>query len=286
MGMNRPIIVGEIDYANAWPLFYGMPKEDGAGLYRIKPAVPSRLNARLSAGELDLSAISSFSYGKHADQYVLFPGLSVGTVGKVHSILLFLKEPLAKRKPETIAVTTASETSVNLLKILMAKRFDCSPRYIPAEPDLDAMLENADAALLIGDPAIAASWRKHPYKVMDLGEAWHEWTGLGMTYAVVAARKETVRENPEEIQAVYRLLESCRERNVSNLNVLVSEACTRLGGTREYWTLYFQTLQYDFCPRLQEGLKLYFRLAEEMGLLEKSVHLSFLDQQSPEKVNE
>ncbi|MHA7963599.1 menaquinone biosynthetic enzyme MqnA/MqnD family protein [Paenibacillus sp. CAU 1782] len=286
MGLKRPIIIGEIDYANAWPLFHGLENNEENGLYRLVSAVPSKLNGMLSDGALDVSAISSFSYGKHASQYILLPGLSVGTVGRVHSILLFLKQPIGKVKPKTIAVTTTSATSVNLLKIIMAKRFQCNPAYIPAEPDLGEMLKTADAALLIGDPAIAASWQNHPYEVMDLGQMWQEWTGLGMTYAVVAARKDAVEQNPEGIAAVYDLLKACRVRNCASPEPLVDEACTRLGGTREYWRMYFETLQYDFCPRLQEGLELYFRLAGEMGLLPRDIKLSFLELQSPLKVKE
>ncbi len=286
MGLKRPIIIGEIDYANAWPLFHGLDNKGMNGLYRLVAAVPSKLNGMLSAGELDVSAISSFSYGRHVDQYTLLPGLSVGTVGRVHSILLFLKQPIAKAKPGTIAVTTTSETSVNLLKIIMAKRFQCNPSYIPTEPNLEEMLKTADAALLIGDPAIAASWQNHSYEVLDLGQLWQEWTGLGMTYAVVAARKEAVEKNPDGIADVYRLLKECRVRNCAAPEPLVDEACSRLGGKRDYWRMYFETLQYDFCPRLQEGLELYFRLAKEMELLPQDVKLSFLELQSPLKVKE
>lgn len=286
MGLERPIIVGGIDYANAWPLFYGLETYPPGHPYELVSKVPSKLNALLRQGELDVSAISSFSYGQYSSQYVLLPGLSVGTAGKVHSILLFLKEPIDTIKPRRIAVTTTSETSVNLLKIIMTMRYECEPEYVSAEPDLDAMLADSDAALLIGDPAIQASWRNTCYQVMDLGEQWNSWTGLGMTYAVVAAAKGAATEAKDAILSVYAALRDNMNRNCGNPEPLVSLACERIGGSPAYWHTYFRTLQYDFGPKLQEGLRLYFRYAKELGLLRHDVRLDFMEEQSPQKVKE
>src|SRR5690606_23352678 len=114
-------------------------QHSGTLSYEVISRVPAELNRLLSIGELDVSAISSFSYGQFADQYVLLPQLSVGSVGKVESILLFSKEPIEYIRPERIAVTTASATSVNFLKIIMAMHFEHTPQYVPAEPRLDQM---------------------------------------------------------------------------------------------------------------------------------------------------
>ncbi|WP_138753496.1 menaquinone biosynthetic enzyme MqnA/MqnD family protein [Paenibacillus sinopodophylli] len=286
MGMNRPITIGRIDYANAWPLFHQLEERFEWNSYEVIKRVPSGLNRLLQAGELDISAISSFSYGQNAKDYVLLPDLSVGSIGKVNSILLFLKEPIERKRPERISLTATSATSVNLLKILMTLRFECEPEYVTAEPDLEKMLEASDGALIIGDQAIHASWKDHGLHVIDLGQLWNEWTGLGMTYAVVAARKEVVQEQPDAVHAVCKALIESKQYNKTNLDPLIVQACKQLGGDTAYWTTYFQSIQYDFGSKLQEGLKLYFEYSKKLGLLSHDVELTFFEDQSAQKVKE
>ncbi|MCR2803014.1 menaquinone biosynthesis protein [Paenibacillus soyae] len=286
MGNLRPITIGEIDYANAWPLFKSFSRHARELNYELISRVPAELNRLLHAGELDVSAISSFSYGQYSQDYVLLPGLSVGSIGRVHSILLFTKEPLEKRLPRRIAVTTTSATSVNLLKIIMAMRFECEPEYVPAEPKLQHMLKDADGALLIGDPAITASWQREGLHVMDLGEAWNDWTGLGMTYAVVAARRTAAEKQSEELSAVFRALHGSKDELLGQPEALIKLACERIGGEETYWSTYFKSLRYDFDEKLQAGLSLYFKYAKELSLLQHEVDLSFYEEQSPQKVNE
>lgn len=287
MGYNRPITIGTIDYANAWPLFHQLESFAGHVNYERISRYPAELNRLLQAGELDISAISSYSYGLHSESYMLLPHLSVGSTGPVHSILLFLKEPMTSRRPATIALTSTSATSVNLLKIMMEMYYDCSPAYVTTEPRLDEMLRVADAALLIGDPAIQASWNDQGLHVIDLGRLWHEWTGLGMTYAVVAARKEAVQAVPEAVQEAYAAMLQCKRHNQNHPEPLIRQACKQLGGEAAYWDMYFHSLQYDFGSKLQEGLALYFRYAKQLGLLARDVEFTFFeDHQSAQKVKE
>ncbi len=283
MSLNRPMTLGRIDYANAWPIFHELERYTsgfGGGQVETVKAVPARLSQLLQSGELDVSAISSFSYGLNAKRYILLPELSVGSVGKVNSILLFSKQPIDQVQPQKIAVTTASLTSVNLLKVLMALYYKYEPEYVPAEPVLEAMLEHSDAALIIGDPAIHAAWSHAGYEVTDLGELWNSWTGLGMTYAVVAATKETAEAAPEELGAVREAMLACKTHNQNNLGQLSAYACEQLGGERAYWDMYFRSLQYDFGDKLKDGLLLYFRYCKQLGLLEHDVELHFLEEQS------
>lgn len=280
MGSNRPITIGRIDYANAWPLFHHLERHADLGNAEVIARVPSELNRMLQNGELDISAISSFSYGLNAKNYKLLPHLSVGSVGDVNSILLFLKEPIERKRPGKIALTSTSATSVNLLKIIMSMYYECSPEYVTAEPDLESMLSEADAALLIGDPAIEASWRKEGFHIIDLGRLWNEWTGLGMTYAVVAVRSEVADAEPDAVRAVYNALLASKQYNKEHLAPLIAGACSMLGGDAAYWEMYFQSLQYDFGDKLKEGLSLYFRYSKQLGLLADDVELAFIEEQS------
>ncbi|WP_168119157.1 menaquinone biosynthesis protein [Paenibacillus sp. HB172176] len=286
MAFERHIAIGEIDYANAWPLFIGLERYLTGISYERKPHVPSQLNRLLSIGELDMAAVSSFAYGQHAESYALMPQLSVGSIGKVHSILLFLKKPLEEELPSRIAVTTTSATSVNLLKIVMAMKWQCTPEYIACEPRLEEMLAHSDAALLIGDPAIKASWENRDMHVVDLGEMWHNWTGLGMTYAVVAVRREAIASAANEVNRVHEAMKDTLRYNLLHREQLSDRACRVLGGSRKYWDHYFRSLQYDFGEKLRDGLALYYSYAWQLGLLDSPVDMRFMEEQSPQKVKE
>lgn len=274
---SRPIGVGRIDYTNAWPLFHYVPDETDD--YRVVRSVPSGLNRMLQQGELGVSAVSSFIYGLEPQRYMLLPGLSVGTAGPVRSILLFLKKPLKEVLRGKIALTDTSATSVNLLKMILSLRYDGNPEYTIMKPDLPSMLKENDAALLIGDSAIRASWETLGLEVMDLGREWKEWTGLGMTYAVVAARREAVESSRSQVLRLHEDMLASRRRSTADPGPLIRRAVSSLGGTEAYWREYFTGLQYDFGPELREGLELYYRYAHDMGLLSGHAVLEFMDSQ-------
>ena len=276
MNNDELLAIGRIDYANAWPLFYYVnePALTVCGA-RVVAKIPAELNRTLLSGELAMSAVSSFAYARHAEQYLLLPDLSVSSVGTVHSLLLFLKKPLDQVRKGLIAVTNASATSVNLLKVLMSIHLEGEPTYETMEPNLDKMLEQADAALLIGDPAIHASWRGTDLQVIDLGKMWHDFTGLGMTYAVVAVRKEAAERHHDTIAAVHHLMLESKRKSLLDPEPLVEQACEGLGGEPDYWRLYFRTLKYDFGERQQAGLRLFLKYAAQLGLLEREPELAF-----------
>jgi len=290
MGYERPITIGRIDYANAWPLFDRFESclaEREASQLRIMTGVPSALNRALRQGEADLAAVSSFAYGQLSEELVLLPDLSVSADGEVMSILLFLKKPLEDVLRGTIAVTNTSATSVNLLRVIMDGRFHASPTYVTMEPNLDEMLEEADAALLIGDPAIRASWRSdHGCEVLDVGRLWKDWTGLGMTFAVVAVREDALREAPAAVQTAALALNESKRLALADIDRLAVKAAASLGGDLSYWSRYFRCLKYGFGQREREGLALYFRYAYELGLLTREVKLRFWSDHTVTQVNE
>jgi chorismate dehydratase len=266
-GLARPIRIGRIDYTNVWPVFHHF--DPGALRHPAEQVsdMPATLNRRLREGDIDVAAISSFAYGASSDSYYLLPDLSVSALGRVQSILLFLKSPLEKVIHGKIALTTTSATSVNLLKIIMQKFYGGQPAYEDAEPSLERMLEGADAALLIGDHAIRASWSDHGYRVLDLGEVWNLWTGHWMTFALWAVRRETADAQAEAVRDIYDGLVASKRRVAGRLEPLISKAMRQIGGDSAYWRGYFERLYHGFGPEQQAGLSLYFRYARELGLI-------------------
>ncbi|WP_150271058.1 menaquinone biosynthetic enzyme MqnA/MqnD family protein [Paenibacillus tepidiphilus] len=286
MELSEPTVIGKISYTNSWPVFHHFhPAELGIPATLVSE-VPAVLNRGMADGTIHVGALSSFAYAASSDKLLLLPDLSVSAEGRVNSILLFSRVPAASLGNGRIAVTNTSATSVNLLKIIMAKAFGVQPEYVSADPDLDDMMAEADACLLIGDHAIRASWQDQGYIVTDLGQLWKEWTGCSMTFAVWAVNRQAATERPKELAAIAEALIRSKERGVAELRPIVLAACSEIGGTAAYWESYFRNLCYEFGERQQEGLSLYFRYAYELGLLPREVRLELWESNLLTRVKE
>ncbi|WP_438491097.1 menaquinone biosynthetic enzyme MqnA/MqnD family protein [Paenibacillus sp. IHBB 3054] len=270
---SQHTVIGKISYTNSWPVFHNFHPSSLSYPAEMVSEVPAILNQGMAEGTIHVGALSSFAYAAASDRLLLLPDLSVSAEGPVKSILLFSRMPVQQLGNARVAVTNTSATSVNLLKILMEKAVHGKPEYISAEPDLDHMMDQADACLLIGDNAIKASWQNQGYIVTDLGELWNEWTGLSMTFAVWAVNREAANSKPKAIAEIAEAFAESKRRGIRGLAPIIREACMAIGGTAAYWEGYFRNLCYDFGERQQEGLNLYFRYAYEMGLLPQEVKM-------------
>lgn len=268
----NPIRIGKISYTNVLPIYHYF---DTQGLnVELIHQVPAKCNHDLANGTIDLASISSFAYGQNWKDYYLMPDLCVSSHGPVRSIFLFTKgKKMSELDGCKIALTSSSASSVHLLRILLEKFEGVIPSYITMEPDLERMMEEADAALLIGDDAIQASWRNHGYKVMDLGEEWYKHTGLSMVYAVWAVRREVVETRKEEMTKIYQRFMESKQRAKQDILPVIMAAQQRLGGSRNYWETYFRGLSHDFGDRERKGLETYYRYAGELGFLPKDLQM-------------
>jgi predicted solute-binding protein len=196
------IKVGSVPYLNAAPLTRGL--ED-----QIKFAVPSELARMLQRDELD-AALVSITEVLFNDRYDILDGVAVASLGEVQSVLLAHQQPL--ESITEIYCDTASLSSVNLLKVLLAER-GLTPKFVPL-PDYESAptLQNV---LLIGDPAIAFSRAPHDHELWDLGEAWFDLTQLPFVYAVWA-----LRQIPNE--ALRRRLREAKNFGMDTLDYIIS----------------------------------------------------------------
>ncbi|GAA5345682.1 futalosine synthase [Planifilum fimeticola] len=272
----RPIRIGRIAFTNILPIYHFF---DPAGLnVELIHQVPSQLNRRMAAGEIDMGPISSFAYGENHSRYSLIPHLSVSSRGPVRSIYLFTRQAdLSDLRSARIAVTNTSATSVALLKILLQYFEGGDPEYLTMPPSLEEMMDRADAALLIGDDAVRGAWQNPGYRVLDLGEEWYKRTGLDMTFAVWAVRDEVIERLRDEVSAIASRLIGSKEKGLKDLFPVVEEARRRLGGSPEFWFQYYTGLCYDLGERQLEGLKAYYQYAGELGLLPENVRIRVLD---------
>lgn len=168
--------IGSVPYLNAAPLTRGIESE-------LIFATPAKLAELLRRDELD-AALVSVSEVLLQDRYDVLDGVSIASLGEVYSVLLAHKKPLEEARE--IFCDTASLTSVNLLKVLLAER-GLRPEFKPLE-SYDAAV-NKDFVLLIGDRAIEFQRSPHAHEIFDLGAAWLELTRLPFVYAVWALRR-------------------------------------------------------------------------------------------------
>jgi chorismate dehydratase len=251
------IRLGRISYVNMAPVFYRLEAE----VEEIQ-GVPTELNRRLLAGELDVAPISSIEYARNADRLRLLPRLCVSSEGAVDSIQLVSRKPLEHVR--TVAVTPESATSVVLTKVLL--------------PDADhvPLGEEADAKLLIGDAALKSAF-EDPTPHHDLGRLWQERTGLPMVFAVWAC--------PEPLQAGLAELEDALVASVGLARAeperLAFEASDRYGYPAGFLARYFEKLRYSFGPRERAGLMTFLELAQEAGELDEVPELRFVREAVP-----
>jgi chorismate dehydratase len=246
------IRLGRISYVNMAPVFHRLDVE-----VEEVHGVPTELNAKLLAGELDLAPISSIEYARNADRLRILPRLCVSSEGAVDSIQLVSHVPL--EHIDTVAVTPESATSVVLTKVLLPEA-----RLVPLE-------KKAEAKLLIGDAALRSAF-EDPTPHHDLGRLWLERTGLPMVFAVWACPDPAppgVLELEEALVSSVRLARAEPEK-------LAFEASDRYGYPAGFLARYFEKLRYSFGPRERAGLITFFELARDVGELERVPELRFV----------
>ncbi len=260
--------VGRIPYINCYPVYGAIDR----GLLpldaELVTGTASDLNDLLAAGELDLSVISAVEYARDAASYHLLPDLAISCDGPVHSVKLFSRRPVEELSSATVLRTASSRTSILLLELLCRHRWKVQPKFatVRAEPsDLDALAQFPhDAVLVIGDAALLlAAQGQYPVEV-DLGSAWHEWTGLPFVFAVWAARRDADQPEAREVHA--RLLES-RAWGIGNLDLLADQAWATTGIPRAVCRAYLGDLDYSFSYRHLAGLTDFFRRLAADGLV-------------------
>jgi chorismate dehydratase len=249
------IRLGRISYVNMAPVFYRLQAE-----VEEVQGVPTDLNRRLVAGEIDLAPISSIEYARHADTLRILPRLCVSSEGAVDSIQLVSRVPLERVR--TVAVTPESATSVVLTKVLLPEA-----AHVP-------LGEQADATLLIGDAALKSAF-EDPTPHHDLGRLWLERTGLPMVFAVWAAPDPPVPGTSELEEALVASVRRAR----AEPEQLAYEASERYGYPAGFLARYFEKLRYRFGPRERAGLYTFLELAHDAGELDRVPELRFVHEE-------
>jgi chorismate dehydratase len=222
------------------------------GCFELDFQIPSVCADQLASGAADIGIVPCFELTKQ--DLEIIPGAGIACHGAVRSILLISKRPANEIR--TLAADISSRTSVQLARVLLEHRFGATPQTTPHPPDLNAMLRAADAALIIGDPALHIDPMTLPWHVYDLGAEWLELTGLPMVFAVWAGRRGVVAPGMAEAFA-----ESYRYGREHMEEIVAAESAARgfmPGLVREYLTRY---IVHELGPREYEGMNLFLRYA-------------------------
>ena len=304
--------IAAIDFLNPAPLmwhFEHQPEAERlARRYAIEKMTPAECAARLERGEAELGLIPIASYAA-LPGLAIVPGCTIASLGSIRSILLVVRagaaglsahgpdlidrtesEPdqpapdvlEAIRSVRSVALDTASRTSAMYTRILFRKYWRGEPGFLPHKADLDSMLETADAALLIGDPALfaledrAARERRTGERLfyLDLGQAWRQQTGLPWVSAFWAARRSAVAS---AAQAVAEDLQASRDAGLANLAALAEEWSARLGLPLATVQTYLgHNIHYILDEPCLRGIARFYADAAELGLIDRQPELSFL----------
>ncbi len=242
------MVVGTVPYLNAVPLTWALHRIGFRGT--LVYGEPVQLSQWLERGVVDVGLVPIAEYLRGVGNGIV-EGIAIASDGAVRSVLLVSKVPPFQL--ETVAVDKGSRSSVLLLKILLTEVYGVSPILLPMEPQLDLMLERADAALLIGDHALKAQPLPR-WQVLDLGQEWKAMTGLPFVFATWVTRNEV---NETELAS---WLAQAKAEGLKRLKEIVHEEAQKRSLDRT-------TVHHYLTPVHLDSIHLFNRLCVRHGLL-------------------
>jgi chorismate dehydratase len=259
--------VGHIQFLNCLPIYWGLMRSGALLDVDLHKDTPDRLNTALVAGDLDIGPISLVEYLRNADDLLLLPNLAVGSDGPVLSVNLISTRPPAELDGRPVALGSTSRTGVLLAQMLLAERFGAEPEYFRCPPELTQMLMEADAGVLIGDPALRALYEapKSGLEVIDLAQAWKEWTGLPMVFAVWAVRKDFAAADPGAVKDVHQAFQRSVELCLGELDEAAAAAARWEPFDAATLANYFRALDFTLGERQIAGVREFARRAAARG---------------------
>ncbi len=254
----KKLRVGIVDYLNSKPLAWSFLAGELDERFEAVYESPARVASLLSGGAIDVGLIPSIEYQRIPDLSVL-PGLCVGAEREVRSVILVSK--VAVGDIRTLALDENSRTSAALVRIVLHDRHGVDPETVEAKPDLDDMLSEHDAALLIGDPALRVD--RGRFVVLDLAREWRLLTGHPFVFAVWAVRPDVAATD------LAGPFEESLAAGLDHVEVLADEAAAELGIDRDSILEYLtENLHFRLGKAELAGLSEYYRRAHHHGLID------------------
>lgn len=260
-GTARPR-VGHIQFLNCLPLYWGLARTGTLLDLELTKDTPEKLSEQLVGGSLDIAPITLVEFLKASDDLVALQDIAVGCDGPVMSCVIVSKGPLEDLDGARVALGSTSRTSVRLAQLLLADRYGVTPEYYTCPPDLGLMMQEADAAVLIGDAALRANLHDGPrlgLQVHDLGQMWKDWTGLPFVFAVFATRRDYLEREPEVVAEVHRAFLESRDLSLVEVTKVAEQAARWESFDAEILERYFRTLDFRFAGPQLGGVREFAR---------------------------
>ena len=276
-----------VEYLNTAPLVWGFTDGPLKGKYELSFTVPSQCAEALRRGEADVAIIPAVEY-QRIENLVVLPDMAVAAPGAVRSILVLAKKPIEQAR--RIALDTCSRTSVALVRLLCRGLWRIEPEFVDAAPEPAAMLAAADAALVIGDPALRVLVQLEALAsrgtsgefccggdpeslpvpgfetlfIYDVAEQWREMTGRPCVLAIWAARREAA--TPEVVADFL----ASKEYGLARIPEIAEGAAEKLDLPAAALERYLrENIDFSLDAENQAGLEFFFRLCAEAGLIPK-----------------
>jgi len=270
----RRLRISAISYLNTAPLMWDFEHGDAGRHFEISYTLPSACARALAEGTADIGIIPAAAYAQIPGLQIL-TDLAIASRRAVRSILLVSKVPIDQIR--TVALDTSSMTSVALTKVLFEKWLGGKKVFSPMAPDIEKMLAENDAGLVIGDPALKIDRRR--YITLDLAEEWIRSTGKPFVFAFWAVRSAALAEaDPSlDLGAIFR---DSRDHGLetASLDQISRDWAARVNlsedGVRTYLT---ENIHYQLDAGCLEGLQLFYRYAAEIAALPVAPKLRFVE---------
>lgn len=296
--------VSIVEFLNTAPLVWGFTEGPLMGKYDLSFTAPSQCAESLKRGEVDVAIIPAIEY-QRIDGVIALPGMAVAADGEVRSLLVISKRPIDRVK--RIALDTSSRATVALVKMLAPGYWNISPEFVDAAPNPSEMLQNADAALIIGDPALRIAIKldslsgKVPTDeqccqgdpdempvpgfetlfVYDVAHEWREMTGKPCVLAIWVGRRDVI--TPE----VVADFQASKEYGVRRVREIAEAASVKLDlPIRQLERYLTENVKFDLDEENLAGLALYFERAAELGLIPRNKPLEFAEAPTPASIQE
>ena len=227
---------------------------DQRDLFDLSFSLPAECADRLADGRAGIGIVPCIELARQPLSVI--PGAGIACHGAVRSILLVSKVPFEDIR--TLAADSGSRTSVMLTRIVLEKKYGVQPDFISRQPNLVEMLDDADACLIIGDPALLLDPATLPFHVLDLGAEWMEITGLPMVFAVWAARADLPPQAPGPFIDSLRFGKTC-------IDEIVDLEYRRRGISRQLAHHYLaRSIVFELGEREYRGMALFLKYAGEL----------------------
>jgi chorismate dehydratase len=247
-------------YLNSAPLIWSFIHGEGSRAAQlVTDAAPARCADMLACGEVEAALVPVIEYHR-IPEILIVPGVCVGSRERVRSVVLVTRGAELK-DVRRVALDTSSRTSAALIRIIFREFLSSEPEWKGSAPDLDAMLDEADAALLIGDPAM--TFARDGLRVYDLASLWREHTGLGFVFAMWMAREA-------EAKCVRAIdFAGARDEGLARVEEIVASYAAALQlPPDELRTYLLENISFTLDAEMRAGLDLFYRLAHKHGLLD------------------